>query len=76
LDDAPSHFEFILTYTARRSWDLAPYLSQAEIWIERDGRQVGHGEFHLRAKGGYSFYKFQGTKKKIDPMIDQLFAEK
>jgi hypothetical protein len=51
-------------------------LSQAEIWIERDGRQVGHGEFHLRAKGGYSFYKFQGTKKKIDPMIDQLFAEK
>ncbi len=76
LDNAPSQCEFILTYTARRSWDLAPYLSQAEIWIERDGAQVGYAEFHLRGKGGYSFYKWQGTKKKIDPMIDQLFATK
>lgn len=72
-DVAPSHCEFILTYTARRSWDMAPYLSYAEIWIQRDGEEVATGEFHLRGKGGYSFYKFEGTKKKIDPMIDRLF---
>jgi hypothetical protein len=74
FDNAPLHCEFILRYTARRSWDLAPYLSQAEIWIERDGAQVGYAEFHLRGKGGYSFYKWQGTKEKMDPVIDQLFA--
>ena len=73
--NAPSHCELILRYAARRSWDMAPFLSQAEIWVERDGVQVGYGEFHLRGKGGYSFYKWQGTKKKMDPVIDQLFAE-
>ncbi len=73
--NAPAQCEFILTYTALRSWDLAPYLSHAEIRVERDGVQVGYGEFHLRGKGGYSMFKWQGTKAKIDPVIDQLFAE-
>jgi len=35
---------------------------------------VGYGEFHLRGKGGYSMYKWQGTKAKMDPVIDQLLA--
>jgi len=73
--DAPAHCEFVVTYTARRSWDFAPYLSQAEIRIERNGLQVGYGEFHLRGKGGYSMFKWQGTKTKMDPVIDQLFSQ-
>ena len=72
--DAPPQCEFILTCTARRSWDLASYLSHAEIRIDREGLQIGYGEFHLRGKGGYSFFKYQGTKKKIDRVIDRLLA--
>ena len=30
-----------LTYTALRTWDLAPYLSHAELRLWRDGRQIG-----------------------------------
>jgi hypothetical protein len=72
---APEHCEFIVTYTALRSWDFSPYLSHAEIRVERSGLQIGYGEFHLRGKGGYSMYKWQDTKTKMDPVIDQLFGE-
>lgn len=73
--DPPTDCEFIVTYTARRSWDLAPYLAHAEIRVEHDGLQVGYGEFHLRGGGGYSMFKWQGTKPKMDPVIDRLFAD-
>jgi hypothetical protein len=73
-DQPPPDCDFIVTYTARRSWDFAPYLSHAEIRVERDGLQVGYGEFHLRGKGGYSMFKWQSTKTKMDPVIDRLFA--
>ena len=69
----PETCELVLTYTALRSWDITPYLSHAELRLERDGEEVGYGEFHLRGKGGYSMYKWQGTKTKMDPVIDQLF---
>jgi hypothetical protein len=62
----------VLTYTALRSWDLKPYLSHAELRLERNGRQLAYAEYHLRGKGGYSMMKWQGTKKKMDPVIDQL----
>ena len=71
----PKACELVLTYTALRSWDLAPYLSHAELRLERNGMEVGYGEFHLRGKGGYSMFKWQGTKTKMDPVIDQLFAD-
>lgn len=74
-DEPPPGCEFLVTYTALRSWDFAPYLAHAEIRIEKDGLEVGYGEFHLRGKGGYSLYKWQGTRTKMDPVIDQLFAD-
>jgi len=69
---APAHCEFILTYTALRSWDFAPYLSHAELRLETQGRQIAYAEYHLRGKGGYSLMKWQGTRSKMDPVIDEL----
>ena len=63
---------YIVTYTALRSWDLTPYLSHAEIRIEKDGKQIAFGQFHLKGKGGFALTKFKGTKSKMDPVIDQL----
>jgi hypothetical protein len=37
----------ILTNTARRAWDMATYLSHAELRLERDGRQLEHAEYHV-----------------------------
>ncbi|MEO6994097.1 MAG: Sbal_3080 family lipoprotein [Lacunisphaera sp.] len=66
--------DFVVTYTALRSWDIMPYLSHAEIRIERDGRQVAFAEYHLIGKGGYSMMKWEGVKTKMDPVMDQLLA--
>ncbi len=63
-----------LTYTARRSWDMAPYLVHAEVRLWQSGHQVGYGEYHLRGKGGLALTKWQGTKTKMDPVLDALLA--
>ena len=65
-----------LTYTALRTWDLAPYLSHAELRLWRDGRQIGSANYHLNGGGGLPLMKWQGTKTKMDPVIDQLLAAK
>jgi hypothetical protein len=70
--EAPSTCEFILTYTARQSWDFVTYLSHAELRIEQQGRTVASAEYHLRGKGGFSLLKWQGTRTKMDPVIDEL----
>ncbi|MGY1521134.1 Sbal_3080 family lipoprotein [Luteimonas sp. A482] len=64
--------ETTLTYTAARGWDLVPYLDEAELRLWRDGRQIGAADY--RHRGGFALTKFAGTKKKMDPVIDQLLA--
>ncbi|MFH0985032.1 MAG: Sbal_3080 family lipoprotein [Candidatus Omnitrophota bacterium] len=68
----PDKCEYTLTYTALRSWDFAPYLSVAELNLFRNGLTVASAEYHLRLKGGFSLMKWQGTKTKMDPVIDEL----
>jgi hypothetical protein len=69
----PEQCQVLVTYTARRSWDLAPYLSHAELRLEnREGLQLAYAEYHLRLKGGYSPMKWQGTRAKMEPVIDEL----
>jgi hypothetical protein len=70
----PAGCEFVLTYTALRSWDLAPYLTHAELRIEKAGRVVASAQYHLRGDGGFSLAKWAGTKFKMDPVIDELLT--
>ena len=60
------------TYTALRSWDFVPYLSTADVWFRRGGRQIGHLHYHLRGKGGLSPAKFGSTATKLAPAYAQL----
>ena len=71
---APSHCEFVVTYTALQSWDFANYLSHAELSLERRGRQIAFAEYHLRGKGGLSLMKWQSTRTKMDPVIEELLG--
>jgi hypothetical protein len=73
--DVPADCTYISTYTARRSWDLAPYLSTAQIDIYRDGRPIASAMYHLRGKGGFALTKFANTETKILPVIDQLLGQ-
>lgn len=62
-----------LTYTALQTWDVVPYMSYAEVAIDaKDGRKVGSGVYYLKGKGGFSLMKWQDTKTKLDPLIEQL----
>ena len=64
--------KYAVTYTALRTWDFSPYLSHAEIRIERNGLIIASAEYHLRGKGGLSLTKWAGVKSKMDPVIDEL----
>ncbi|WP_419600004.1 hypothetical protein [Thiolapillus sp.] len=44
-DTIPDECEYILTYTARRSWDIVPYLSYAWIKINKDKKLVGSATY-------------------------------
>lgn len=73
-DGMPESCEYVVTYTATQTWDMAMVLKDAEIWIHRSGVQVAYGNYHLRGGGGFSLMKWQGAEKKILPMIDELLA--
>jgi hypothetical protein len=44
--------------------------------IQKEGRQVAYAEYHLKGKGGLSLTKWQDTKTKMDPVIDELLKSK
>lgn len=69
---APERCEYVLTYTALQSWDFATYLSVAQLTLTRRGQTVATADYHLIGKGGFSLMKWQGTKTKMDPVLDQL----
>ena len=75
VGDPARHCDVTLTYTALRKWDFAPYLSHAELRLERDGEQIGYAKYHLRGNGGLSFLKWRGTQAKMGPVLDELLAQ-
>lgn len=74
FSDPPASCEYIVDYTALRSWDFKPYLSHAEIRITQHGRLVASATYHLNGKGGFDMGKWRGTKAKIDPVMDEMLA--
>ena len=70
----PRRCEYVLTYTALRSWDMSAYLSHAELNLQKHGERVAYAEYHLRGKGGFSLMKWGDTKSKMDPVIDELLG--
>ena len=75
-NEIPQGCEYTMTYTALKHWDFSTYLHHAELRLEHNGRKIGYAEYHLRAKGGLSLLKWQGTKTKMDPVVDELLGLK
>ena len=74
--DKPEGCEYVLRYTALQSWDIATYLSHAELRIYKDDMQVASAIYHHEGKGGFDLSKWKGTKAKMDPVIDELLSKK
>lgn len=75
-DRRPARCEYVLTYTALRSWDITTYLSYADLWLAKDGRRIASAHYHLRGKGGLALTKWASVKSKMDPVIDELLGAK
>lgn len=74
-NEIPEGCEYTMEYTAFKNWDIGTYMHHAELRLEKNGRKVGYAEYHLNGKGGLSLMKWQGTKTKMDPVVDQLLGK-
>jgi hypothetical protein len=72
--NAAGKCEYTSTYTATRTWDMAMYMTDAQIDILRDGRQIAFANYHLKGGGGLSLNKWANTRTKILPVIDEMLA--
>jgi hypothetical protein len=64
------------TYTARWSWDLAIYMSYAEINVFDGGKSSGKVLYDSRYGGGRIFEKFVQGDAKIKELVGQLFPRR
>jgi len=71
--EPPAESAYLLTYTAKRGWDITFYLKHAELRLKQGTKQVATATYHHRAWFGLN--KYAGTQSKMNPVIDQLLAE-
>ena len=62
----------ISRYTANWSWDLALYMTFADISVYEDGKRVGHVVYDS-TQGGLNLTKFVRGETKIVELVNQLF---
>src|SRR4051812_17813778 len=60
------------TYMANWRWDLAMYMSFAQIRVYRDSNPAGEANYDARNAGG-NMGKFIDADKKINELVNQLF---
>ncbi len=62
----------VSTYTANWQWDLALYMSYAEIKVYSNGKQAGEAVYDSRAGSG-NMSKFIKGKEKVNELVNKLF---
>src|SRR5471030_1424953 len=60
------------TYTANWRWDLAMYMSCADIKVYNNGKPIGEALYDAQHAGG-NMGKFINADHKITELVDQLF---
>lgn len=71
----PARCSHFLEYTANWQWDLAMYLSYADLRVyDAGGGLAGQATYDARSGGG-RMDKFGPTREKLAPLVDELFAE-
>lgn len=68
----PASCALSTTYIGKWSWDMALYMSFADIQVFEDGRNVGQALYDSTS-GGARIAKFIDAQSKIIEMTDQLF---
>ncbi|WP_296591986.1 Sbal_3080 family lipoprotein [Methylophaga sp.] len=73
--DVPESCEWTATYVARWTWDLALYMSYAEIKIFRNGNLDGEAIYDS-THGGGNMGKFIDAEPKIQELVNELMQFK
>ncbi|ENG8003888.1 hypothetical protein ABVF67_004517 [Vibrio parahaemolyticus] len=69
---APEQCELVVKYTAKRSWDVTPYLAFAEFKVyDLKGNRLAYGKYEH--KGGLALNKWASIEEKLSPVISELF---
>ncbi|MGE0188810.1 MAG: Sbal_3080 family lipoprotein [Steroidobacteraceae bacterium] len=71
----PQPCVYTLHYVAHWNWDLAVYLTDADIAIRKGGDTIGQATYHLKNKGGLALSKFASAESKMVPLLDQLLEQ-
>ncbi len=65
--------EYSIRYSARRSWDLTTYLSDAYVNVYKGNLLVAYGKYHLTGGAwSLSLLKWQGVETKMKPVYNEL----
>jgi len=68
----PPECEYNLSYMCNQTWDMAMYMHHAQLRLYQMHYQIAYAEYHLNGSGGLSLMKWQSSKTKMDPVIDEL----
>lgn len=64
---------YTLEYTAKRSWDITPFLAFAELRLRKDSKAVAMATY--RHSGGFALNKWASTETKLQPVMDELLKD-
>lgn len=70
---APDRCEYTVWYTAFRKWDLAPFLSLAELRLRHGDEVIASAMY--KHSGGLALNKWASTETKLNPVIDELLSD-
>jgi hypothetical protein len=71
----PSHCTYTASYTARRSWDIRLYLSQAQIDIQHGGKAIASVSYDIKNGQSDGLDEHASTRAKMLPVIDTLLGK-
>lgn len=75
--EIPSTCAYVLEYVAFQRWDFTLFMSEADIKLFNAKELVGTASYKLPTGifggGGVNPAKWNSTKEKLDPLIDELF---
>jgi hypothetical protein len=47
----------------------------ADVGVRKGSDTIGKGNFHLRGGGGLALTKFDSAESKMNPVLDEMFAQ-
>ncbi|MFC1815550.1 Sbal_3080 family lipoprotein [Thermodesulfobacteriota bacterium] len=75
--EIPTTCSYVLEYVAFQRWDFTLFMSEAEIKLYHQRELVGSTSYKLPTgifgMGGINPEKWNSTKEKLDPLLDELF---